>query len=200
MRAIAYPPEIEELIGRFKQLPGIGRRGAERMVSALLKQPEEEIVSLGKLISRLPETVTRCPRCGALASHGKLCVVCDDESRDASVICVVENMTQLIAVEASREFRGVYVVLGGKLDPLASENGANLNLKNLMERAASPEAKEVILALTSDVEGRATAVFLSELLAKYPVRITRPAQGLPAGANLSFADAATIAAAFSGRN
>ncbi len=200
MRAIAYPPEIEELIGRFKQLPGVGRRGAERMVSALLKQPEEEIVSLGKLISCLPETVTRCPRCGALASHGKLCAVCDDESRDASEICVVENMTQLIAVEASREFRGVYVVLGGKLDPLASENGANLNLKNLMERAASPEAKEVILALTSDVEGRATAVFLSELLAKYPVKITRPAQGLPAGANLSFADAATIAAAFSGRN
>ncbi len=200
MRAIAYPEEIEELIGRFKQLPGVGRRGAERMVSALLKQPQEEIVSLGNLIAALPESVTRCPRCGALASHGKLCAVCDDASRDASVICVVENMMQLIAVESSREFRGVYVVLGGKLDPLSSENGANLNLKNLMERAASPEAREVILALTSDVEGRATAVFLSELLAKYPVKITRPAQGLPAGANLSFADAATIAAAFNGRN
>ncbi len=200
MRTIAYPAEIEELIGRFKQLPGIGRRGAERMVSALLKQPAEEIVSLGKLIADLPESVTRCPRCGALSSRGQLCAVCADERRDASLVCVVESMTQLLAVESSREFHGVYVVLGGKLDPLSSENGANLNLKNLTERAASPETREVILALTSDVEGRATAVFLSEMLAKYPVRITRPAQGLPAGANLSFADAATIAAAFSGRN
>ena len=199
MKKIAYPEEVEELIERLRQLPGVGRRGAERMVFALLKRPGEELLSLGALISSIPESVTRCPRCGALASHGKLCAVCADDSRDVSQICVVENMPQLFAVEASRTFRGVYVVLGGKLDPLAAENGENLNLGNLFERAGNPAAKEVILALSSDVEGRATAVYLSELLEKYPVKVSRPAQGLPAGANLSFADAATIAAAFEGR-
>ncbi|MCQ2377861.1 MAG: recombination mediator RecR [Victivallaceae bacterium] len=199
MKNIAYPQEIEELIDRFRQLPGIGRRGAERMIQSLLKQPVQEQISLGRLIASLPEKVTKCPHCGALASCGNLCAVCADDSRDASQICVVENMPQLFAVEASRKFNGVYVVLGGKLDPLASENGENLNLKNLFERAASPAAKEVILALGGDVEARATAAYLAEQLEKYPVKVTRPAQGLPAGANLSFADAATIAAAFEGR-
>ncbi len=197
---IRYPAEVEALIDRFKQLPGIGRRGAERMVSALLKQPDAELREFGALISGLPESIGNCPQCGALASQGKLWAVCADEFRDRSIVCVVENMPQLFAVEASGQFNGIYVVLGGRLDPLRSETGAGLNLKNLFERAASPECREIILALSGDVEGRATAAFLAENLAQYPAKVTRPAQGLPAGANLSFADAPTIAAALRGRN
>ena len=197
---VCYPAEIEELISRFKQLPGVGRRGAERMVNALLKSPAEELAKFGELISSLPETVGRCPGCGALSSRGELCAVCSDPRRDKSVVCVVENMPQLFAVESSRQFNGVYVVLGGRLDPLAAENGSGLNLANLFARAADPECREIILALGSDVEGRATAVFLTESLEKFPVKVTRPAQGLPAGMNISFADAPTIAAALKGRN
>ena len=195
-----YPEQIEKLIDEFRQLPGVGRRGAERMLLALLKRDPAELKNLGQLISTLPDKVTRCPECGALAAEGNLCQVCSDSLRDKSLICVVENMPQLMAVEASGQFNGVYLVLGGKLDPLASENGENLNLELLFQRAGSPGAREVILALSNDVEGRATAVFLAELLEKYPVKVTRPALGLPAGANLSFADAQTIAAALKGRS
>ena len=195
-----YPEQIEKLIDIFRQLPGIGRRGAERVLLAMLKRDPAELALLGELISTLPEKVTRCPECGALASGGKLCQVCSDDLRDKSLICVVENMPQLMAVESSGQFNGVYLVLGGKLDPLAAENGENLNLELLFRRASAPEAREVILALSNDVEGRATAVFLAELLEKYPVKVTRPALGLPAGGNLSFADAQTIAAALKGRS
>ena len=195
-----YPEQIEKLIDEFRQLPGVGRRGAERMLLALLKRDPAELKNLGQLISTLPDKVTRCPECGALAAEGNLCQVCSDSLRDKSLICVVENMPQLMAVETSGQFNGVYLVLGGKLDPLASENGENLNLELLFQRAGSPGARAVILALSNDVEGRATAVFLAELLEKYPVKVTRPALGLPAGANLSFADAQTIAAALKGRS
>ena len=128
-----------------------------------------------------------------------MCGICGDPRRDAAVLCVVENMPQLLAVEASGHFRGRYLVLGGKISPLESENGEGLNLRGLCDLAASGDVEEVILALSSDVEGRATAVFLAELLENYHVKVSRPALGLPAGANLSFADAATIGAALRGR-
>ena len=108
-------------------------------------------------------------------------------------------MTQLVAVESSGKYNGRYLVLGGRISPLDDETGEGLNLELLRQRAGSGDIREVILALSSDVEGRATAVFLSELLAKFPVKVTRPALGLPAGANISYADAATIGAAFAGR-
>lgn len=195
-----YPEQIEQLIEYFRLLPGVGRRGAERMVMALLKRDPEELDSFGKLISTLPEKIASCPECGALATSGDSCMVCSDSQRDRGIVCVVENMPQLMAVESSGQFNGIYVVLGGKLDPLAAENGENLNLDILMDRAADPACREIILALSNDVEGRATAVFLAELLEKYPVKVTRPALGLPAGGNLSFVDAQTIAAALKGRS
>ena len=114
-------------------------------------------------------------------------------------LCVVESMAQLMAVESSGRYSGRYLVLGGRISPLDNETGEGLNLEMLRTRVASGEINEVILALSSDVEGRATAVFLAEFLADYPVKLTRPALGLPAGANLSYADSATIGAAFSGR-
>lgn len=195
----SYPEAVEILIGELKQLPGIGRRGAERMALALLERSAAELEALGSLIGSLPRTVGRCPRCGAFSEAEALCGICADPSRDASLLCVVESMPQLFAVEASGNYKGRYLVLGGKISPLDSENGEGLNIEGLCKAAASGEVKEVILALSSDVEGRATAVFLAEILEKYQVRISRPALGLPAGANLSFADAATITAALRGR-
>lgn len=194
-----YPETLDELIEYFKLLPGIGRRGAERMALAMLEWDENRLRNFGSVISALPDTVGNCPECGAIAPKGECCEICSDLRRDDSLLCVVENMTQLAAVEKGNYFRGKYLVLGGRISPLDGEDGSSLNIPLLQKKAAAPEVREVILALSSDVEGRATAAFLAELLQDLPVKITRPALGLPAGANLSYADGATIAAAFSGR-
>ncbi len=194
-----FPEKLEELIEFLKQLPGIGRRGAERMALAIVDWDAARQRDFGAVISSLPETVSWCPECGAIASGGNKCDICADIRRDRSQICVVETMTQLFAVEKGNYYRGRYLVLGGRISPLDGEDGSSLNIPLLLKKAAEPETKEVILALSSDVEGRATAAFLAEKLADLPVKVTRPALGLPAGANLSYADSATIAAAFSGR-
>lgn len=194
-----YPEALRTLMEYFRRLPGIGRRGAERMVSAMLEWPPEELAALGISLHDLHSRIGKCPRCGSWAEQGKLCRICADPRRDASTLCVVETMAQLVAVESSGKYSGQYLVLGGRISPLDDETGEGLNLKSLRELAASGKISEVILALSSDVEGRATAVFLSELLSEFPVKVTRPALGLPAGANLSYADAATIGAALAGR-
>ena len=194
-----YPETVRELMEYFRRLPGVGRRGAERLVSALLEWRPEESFALGKALSELHTKIAKCPSCGAWAERGGLCRICADPRRDSSLLCVVETMTQLIAVEASGKYNGSYLVLGGRISPLDDETGEGLNLQLLRERAGSGKVTEVILALSSDVEGRATAVFLTELLADLPVKLTRPALGLPAGTNLSYADAATIGAALAGR-
>ena len=194
-----YPEALQALMEYFRRLPGIGRRGAERLVSSMLEWPPEETAELGRALTDLHSQIGKCPSCGAWAEHGKPCRICADPHRDISTLCVVETMAQLVAVESSGKYTGRYLVLGGRISPLDDETGEGLNLKMLRERVGSGEITEVILALSSDVEGRATAVFLSELLAEFPVKITRPALGLPAGANLSYADAATIGAALAGR-
>ena len=197
--AAQYPDAVEELIGELKRLPGIGRRGAERIALAMLDWPPERIEGLGKLLAATPRTIQPCPECGALAEAGKKCKICADPARDRSLLCVVESMAQLFAVEAGNHYRGLYLLLGGHLSPLDAETGSGLNIAALKARAFSGEVKEIIFALSSDVEGRATGVYLSELLDGAPAKISRLALGLPAGANLSYADSATIAAAFSGR-
>lgn len=194
-----YPEAVEILIGELKQLPGVGRRGAERMALSLLDRPAADLEALGLLIGNLHRTVGKCPRCGALSEADKACRVCLDPARDDRLLCVVENMPQLFAVEASGDFRGRYLVLGGRISPLDDETGENLNIDGLLKIVSEGKVQEVILALSNDVEGRATAVFLAEILAEKGVKISRPASGIPAGANLSFADAATITAALRGR-
>lgn len=194
-----YPEAIEELIEYFRQLPGIGRRGAERLALALLDWEPDRQRLFGLAVAKLPERIGTCPECGAIAPAGETCAICADSRRDSSLLCVVENMPQLFAVEKGNTYRGRYLVLGGRLSPLDGEDGSSLNLELLHKRASGGEVKEIILALSPDVEGRATAAYLAELLAGLPVKLTRPALGLPAGSNLSFADSATISAAFSGR-
>ncbi len=194
-----YPEAIESLIVALKQLPGIGRRGAERLALALLDWDADKLRQLGALVGGLPENVGACPECGSLANAGELCGVCRQPGRDAGLICVVETMAQVFAIEGSGNFRGRYHVLGGRLSPLDAEDGAGLNLPGLIALANSGRVREIILALSSDVEGRATAIYLTELLKDSPVVVTQPALGLPAGANLSYADGATITAALNGR-
>ena len=195
-----YDPEaLQTLMEYFRRFPGVGRRGAERLMLSLLDWPTEETVGLGKALQDVPTVIGRCPECGAWAEADKLCRICSDLRRERNLLCVVESMPQMIAVESSGKYRGRYLVLGGRISPLDGETGEGLNIDILRSRVASGEVDEVILALSSDVEGRATTVFLGELLAEFKVKVTRPALGLPAGANLSYADSATIGAAFAGR-
>lgn len=195
----SYPETLEELMSTLRRLPGVGRRAAERLALALLEWDQEELRHLGELFATLPEKVTHCPRCAGLAENHELCPVCRDNSRDKTTLCVVETMSQMLAVESGGSYRGRYLVLGGKISPLDGEDGSGLNFDLLDKVLREGEIREVILALSSDVEGRATAAYLAGEIKKYSVRVSRPASGLPAGANLSYADGATIAAAFAGR-
>ena len=169
------------------------------MVMAMLDWDKTDVSAFVDAVQRFASDITRCPECGNCAENGALCSICSDPRRDNSTLCVVENIPQLLAVESGGSYRGKYLVLGGKLSPLDGEHGENLNFDLLLKQAAKPEIKEIILALSSDVEGRATMAYLAELLKDCPAALTRPAQGLPAGANLSYADSATVAAAFTGR-
>ena len=194
-----YPEAVGMLIDEFRTLPGVGRRAAERMALALLERDDESLVMLGGIIAGIPDKVWHCPECGAMAEKGQLCEICSSPRRDKSLLCVVEGMPQLFSVEASGQYSGTYLVLGGHISPIEDKFGRKLNLEGLQKKAESGEVKEIILALSSDVEGRATAAYLVEMLAAYPVQVSRPALGLPAGANLSFVNAATIGAALRGR-
>ncbi len=194
-----YPAELSALIELLTSLPGIGKRGAERIALAMLKWQPEKLECLGTLITTLPQDVTFCPDCGNLASAGQQCPVCQAPGRDRAVICVVEDFTQINAIERSAFYRGLYHVLGGKLSPLNGRHVEDLHIDSLLKRIDELEVTEIILALSPDVEGQATASYLSSLLQGKPLKITRLAQGLPAGSDISYADAATIGAALKGR-
>ncbi len=194
-----YPDELNAMIELLTTLPGIGKRGAERIALAMLKWSPEKLACLGNLITGLPDNVTFCPDCGNLASAGKQCPICLAPGRDRMLICVVEDFTQINAIERSAFYRGLYHVLGGKLSPLTGRHIEDLNIESLMKRIDELGATEIILALSPDVEGQATASYLSSLLQGKTLKITRLAQGLPAGSDISYADAATIGAALKGR-
>ena len=199
MAEFKYPEALEEIIVHLKRLPGIGRRTAERLALAMLKWQGEKIIALGEALQELPLKVTFCPECGGLAENNEKCSICQSSARDTALLCVVEDFSQIMSVENSSFFKGVYHVLGGKLSPLENRSAADLNLESLLQRVETLKVREIILALSPDVEGQATAMYIANLFKEKEIRITRLAQGLPAGADISFADAATIAVAFSGR-
>ena len=194
-----YPDSLKLLMEALKSFPGVGARSAERMAFAMLKWPEEKLESVGALISGLTKSIVACRVCGNIAEAGGECAYCSDRSRDGSIICVVEEVPQIAGIERGGFFRGLYHVLGGRLAPLEGRHAEDLNIDSLMERVDAGGVSEVILALSQDVEGRATAHYLGELLKSKGVMISRLASGIPVGADLSYADSATIAAALNGR-
>lgn len=195
-----YPEAVEELISALRRLPGIGRRGAERMALGMLKLPPEELQLFGEIVSSLPERVGSCPECGNLTEGDQKCAICQSPRRDESVICVVEDFTRIANIEKSGGFRGLYHVLGGKISPLDDESEDSLRIGLLERRLESGQVKELILALGGDVESRATALYLARKFEHKVGKITRLAQGLPAGGDLAYADSATILAALNNRN
>ncbi len=192
---------IEELIAEFAKLPGIGRKTAQRLTYFLLKQPREESARLARAVAALGERVRVCSRCGDLTEDDP-CAICTDARRDAGVICVVEEASDVVAIERSGEFRGCYHVLGGRLSPLDGVGPDALNIPRLLERLANGSAvREVIVATNPSVEGEATAHYVERVLRTQAPALTvsRLARGLPVGGELEYADGETIAQAFAAR-
>jgi recombination protein RecR len=189
---------IERLTDEFARLPGIGRKTALRLTYHLLKAAPEEAARLAEAIVGVAEGVHACPVCGNYTERER-CDICSSQRRDPSVVCVVEEPSDIGAIERTGEFRGLYHVLGGRLSPLDGIGPAELNVAGLLDRLGSGVVTEVILATNPSVEGEATALYLHRLIAPLGARVTRLARGLPVGGDLEYADGVTIAEALHGR-
>lgn len=192
------PSALNGLIEQLVRLPGIGPKTAQRLAFHLLKVPREEAAALAEAILALRDRTRICGRCFNLAEE-ELCPICQDLRRDRVLLCVVEEVNDLLAIEKTREFRGVYHVLGGSLSPLDGRGPEQIRAKELLARLEGGEVREVILATNPNVEGEATALYLLRLLKPFPVKVTRIARGLPMGGDLEYADEATLARALEGR-
>jgi len=186
---------IEEL----SKLPGIGKKTAQRLAIFLLKSEDPQVDNLINAIKDLKIKLRFCERCFNL-SEEELCSICQSEKRDKSVICVVEEASDVMAIEKTNEFRGLYHILGGVLSPLSGVTPDSLHIKELLKRFETEDFKEVILALNPDTEGETTSLYLAKLMKPFGITVTRIARGLPIGGDLEFADDATIGRAILNRS
>jgi len=186
---------IEEL----SKLPGIGKKTAQRLAIFLLKSEDPQVDNLINAIKDLKIKLRFCERCFNL-SEEELCNICKNEKRDKSIICVVEEASDVMAIEKTHEFRGLYHVLGGVLSPLSGVTPESLHIKELLKRFETEDFKEVILALNPDTEGETTSLYLSKLMKPFGITVSRIARGLPIGGDLEFADDATIGRAILNRS
>jgi len=191
-----YSPAVERLITELAKLPGIGPRTAQRLTFHILKLRPEEILPLAAAITDVKEKIGFCRRCFNLA-EGDLCTICADARRDQSLICVVEQPADIVPIERTREYRGLYHVLGGALSPLDGVDPADLHIAELVERVGQG-VDEVIVATNPTMTGEATALYIVDLLPA-GVRVSRLASGLPVGGDLEYADELTLGRAFTGR-
>lgn len=197
-----FSPTVQKLIDELSKLPGVGPKTAQRLAFHLLKLSPEEALPLAQALIDVKETVRFCQRCFNLTEED-LCEVCLDPARDQTIICVVEEPADIVSVERTHEYRGLYHVLGGALSPLDGIGPERLRLAELFERVRSSDVREVIVATNPNMAGEATALYVAEglrhLAASGALRITRPAAGLPMGGDLEYADEVTLGRALSGR-
>jgi recombination protein RecR len=189
---------IDGLVDELARLPGIGRKTALRLAFHLLKQPADDARRLARSIVEVREKIRPCGRCGNLTDHDP-CGICQSTRRDATLVCVVEEASDIMAIERTGEYNGMYHVLGGRLSPLDGIGPSELNVRPLLERVGQGGIGEVVLATNPSVEGEATALYLGRILSPLGVRVTRIARGLPVGGDLEYADGVTIAEALNGR-
>lgn len=194
----AYTKSLSRLIEEFSKLPGIGPKSAERLAMHILKGSLEEAKALAYAVVRARQALSYCKICHNL-SEQEACSICQDYRRDKKTICIVEEPKDVLAIENSGAYRGVYHVLLGAISPLEGVNPEDLKIRELIKRMKQNEVKEIIIATDSDAEGEATALYLAKLFKPVGVRITRIACGIPAGGNLEYADQATLGKALQGR-
>ena len=190
-----YPDSMVRLIDEFAKMPGVGRRTAERFAMYILSAPAASVEALSELALKVHKNIHACRECFNL-SEAEVCHICGDATRDHSVICVVQDPKDVIAVEKAGDFRGIYHVLMGALSPLDGIGPKDLRVKELLERVKKGGVKEVVLGTSSDTEGDATSLYLMKQLKPFKVKVTRIAHGVPVGSALEFVDKATLSRAF----
>ena len=190
---------LQELIDQFARLPGIGRKTAQRLAFYVLSLPEDEAKKFAETLLNAKRSIHLCSVCQNMTDREK-CAICEDETRDRSTICVVEDPQDVMAFERTREYKGLYHVLHGVISPIEGIGPDKLKVKELMSRLASGEVNEVIMATNPTVEGEATASYISRLLKPMGVKVSRLAYGVPVGGDLEYADEVTLTRALEGRN
>lgn len=193
-----FPAALQNLADQFARLPGIGGKTAQRLAFHVLSLPEEVAQDFADAIIQAKKTVHTCPICQNLTDR-EVCPICEDDTRDHGLICVVAEPKDVIAMERSREFRGVYHVLHGVISPLNHISQDDIRIKELLQRVAATDVREVIMATNPDTEGEATAMYISRLLRPMEIRVTRLAYGMPVGSQLEYADEVTLSRALEGR-
>jgi recombination protein RecR len=193
-----FPAALQELADQFARLPGIGGKTAQRLAFHVLGLPMEQAQSFADAIMEAKRSIHTCPLCQNLTDR-EVCPICDDDLRDHSVICVVAEPKDVIAMERSREFGGVYHVLHGVISPLNHVTQEDIKVRELLHRVATSDVREVIMATNPDTEGEATAMYISRLLRPMEIKVTRLAYGVPVGSQLEYADEVTLSRALEGR-
>ena len=193
-----FTPAFEKLVEMFRLLPGVGYKSAVRMAFCVLDMPASQAKDFSEAILAAKEKIGHCRICQDI-SETDLCPICSDPARDKSVICVVESSRDVLAIEKIHEYRGLFHVLGGLMNPMEGIGPEELRIKELLARLPAGEVKEIILATNPSIEGEATAMYLAKLLKPFQVKTTRLAYGLPAGAELEYADDLTLFKALEGR-
>ena len=194
-----YDGPVQDLIDELGRLPGVGPKSAQRIAFWLLKQPQADIERLATVLMTVKEHTRMCSVCFNVTDE-QTCRICRDPRRDRSLVCVVEESKDVVAIERTREFHGLYHVLGGSISPIDGRGPGDLRIAELVRRLSDPAVEEVILATNPNLEGEATATYISRLLADTPgIRISKLASGLPVGGDLEYADDVTLGRAFNGR-
>lgn len=193
-----YEGVIQQLIDELGRLPGVGPKSAQRIAFHLIESESDVAQRLSEILLEAKAKVRFCNVCGNVA-ESELCGICQDPKRDAGLLCVVEESKDVQAIERTREYRGKYHVLGGAISPIAGIGPDQLRIKSLMQRLADPEIREVILATNPNLEGEATATYLTRLLGSMEISVSKLASGLPVGGDLEYADDVTLGRAFEGR-
>ncbi len=194
-----YPKAIAALIEQFQKFPSVGPKSAQRMAFYLLRMPTADVENFAKAIIEAKHNTQTCDVCFNLSSTSP-CEICSSSQRDRSVICVVSETKDLIAIEKTNEYKGLYHVLQGLISPIDGIGAEDIRIKELLNRLTNEEVKEIILALSPSVEGEATSLYLTKLIKPFGIKVSRIAFGLPVGADLEYADEMTIAKAIEGRH
>ncbi|KHE75177.1 recombinase RecR [Kocuria marina] len=193
-----YEGPVQDLIDELGRLPGIGPKSAQRIAFHLLDADKDEVQQLVKAITTVKTSVSFCVICGNVTEQEE-CAICRDARRDRSVICVVEESKDVMAIERTRSYRGLYHVLGGAISPLQGVGPDQLRIRELMTRLSDETVQEIVLAMDPNLEGEATSTYLTRMLKTLGIRVTRLASGLPVGGDLEYADEVTLGRAFEGR-
>jgi len=196
---ITYPSKLfEQAIKEFATLPGIGNKSALRMVLHLLKNDKARVKEFGEIIKRLPDEIIYCKQCHNI-SETEVCNICSNTNRDATVLCVVENVRDVIAIENTQQYKGLYHVLGGIISPIDGIGPSQLNIETLIYKAQAGYVKEIIMALSTTMEGDTTVFYLYKKLASYPVKISSIARGISVGGELEYTDEITLGRSIAAR-